>query len=477
MASNITLVITSCDRHSLLKQTIDSFIETTDMQPQETIIVEDSTVPQPDWIKQSRYASHLGKITWIANEARMGQIYSIDRAYAEVKTDYIFHCEDDWLFTDSTGWMRKSKDLLDKYPRIHTVLLRGNTGWHPLGDADEIDKNVRWLIPQPYWRNVWGGITFNPGLRRTADYKKIGSYGRHVAYGTSGLGHEAQLSKMHLDMGYRLAVLPETIVQHTGNDCSRASQPLPAMPKVLIAIPACHKYEYGKWESGDSPHFNQAAAYNGQAYGTGIHISGYNDRIQTVRDTWAKDIEPFKEHVTLKFFYGEPHPRPAASDEVYLPCGDGYEHLPLKTINIARYALEQGYDYVFKCDDDTAVYLDRLIHELMSHKFDYAGYENGRVASGGPGYWLSRRAMKALVANDKPDHWAEDVWTGKVMSYANIPLQMLPGHRPGFSDHWFYPNGFDPARDMTGVVAFHAVQPEVMRDWYAHEHRSKDATQ
>jgi len=48
MASNISLVVTSCARHDLLRQTLDSFITTTDMQPRETIIVEDSDTPMPE---------------------------------------------------------------------------------------------------------------------------------------------------------------------------------------------------------------------------------------------------------------------------------------------------------------------------------------------------------------------------------------------------------------------------------------------
>lgn len=105
----------------------------------------------------------------------------------------------------------------------------------------------------------------------------------------------------------------------------------------------------------------------------------------------------------------------------------------------------------------------------MSHKFDYAGYTQGHIASGGPGYWMSRRAMKALIDNPKPSEWAEDVNTGRVLSRANIYPMMLGSHKPGFSAHYFYPDGFEPGKDMSDVVAFHAVQPEVMLAWYAHK--------
>ena len=80
---------------------------------------------------------------------------------------------------------------------------------------------------------------------------------------------------------------------------------------------------------------------------------------------------------------------------------------------------------------------------------------------------MSKRALK-VVAQDgaNPDHWAEDVWIGKVLNTGRINAIALPGHRPGFSAHWFFPNGFDPNANMSGIVAFHAVQPEVMREWH-----------
>lgn len=440
------------------------------MKPDATIIIEDSQTEMPEWLKLGihDYSSRLGKVQWIQNECRMGQIYSIDRAYSQVKTDYIFHCEDDWLFVER-GFLRESKTLLEQYPKIIMVSLRGDTGWHKLIDWPPYPVK----IAEPYWRGGWGGIAFNPGLRRLSDYKSIGSsYGKYTSYGTHGLGHELELSKMHLQMGYVIADLNRVIVQHIGGSRSRAIEPLPPMPKILIAVPACHKFDYGQWESEQSPTFNIGNAYNGKPYGTDIHISGTNPRIDVVRETWARDIEAFKSHVDLRFFYGSPHPRPALPDEVYIPCEDDYAHLPHKTVAICRWAVDNNYDYVFKCDDDTAVYVDRLIQELMTNRFDYAGFTHSNVCSGGPGYWLSKRAMKHMATKGgNPDHWAEDVWTGKIMGNSDIYPVMLPGHRPGFSQHWFFGDKFDASKLTGEIVAVHAVQPEVMREWYQHERK------
>ena len=200
-------------------------------------------------------------------------------------------------------------------------------------------------------------------------------------------------------------------------------------------------------------------------YGTDIHISGDNNRIAALRDTWLKDVAAFSAHVDYKLFYGVPHNRPAEPDEVFLGCGDDYASLPRKTVEICKYALAHGYDWVFKADDDSYVWVDRLISELMAWRCDYGGFCQGMICSGGPGYWLSKRAMKIVADNADFSHWAEDVTVGKTLSHHRIVHTMLPNHRPGFSAHWFDINNI-PANS----VCIHALQPEAMRELYRREH-------
>jgi hypothetical protein len=268
---------------------------------------------------------------------------------------------------------------------------------------------------------------------------------------------------MMLDAGYLIADLGTPYVRHIGEGVSRAIEPLPPMPRVLIAIPACFRLAYTRWESDDSPHYNQSKAWEGQGYGTGIHLSGDNDRIQAVRDTWAKDLAAFP-NVTLKYFYGLPeggYPRQPLEDEVFLTVPDDYAHLPHKVIEIARYAVAEGYDYLFKGDDDTYVWIDRLIHELLTYKFDYAGWDNCGMASGGVGYWLSNRAARLVAEDNNPDCWNEDGWTGKVMAKNGVPLFFLPSHIPS-NAHWF-----DILDIPSDAVTIHAVKPDDMRTLYA----------
>jgi Glycosyl transferase family 2 len=447
-----TLAITSCNRHDLLERTLRSFVECTSHPPSETIILEDGNADKPAFLDQ--IFPRLGKLKWLKNGERRGQSYSIDRLYSELRDEYIFWCEDDWEFTEG-HFLQPSKKILDENKDISMVALRSDWN-HPL-----VKDPRGFEIAEPYWGGVWGGTCWNPGLRRLSDFKRFGSYGRHVGYGQHGLGHEKEWSKLHLDSGYRTACLPRHC-HHIGGERSKAIEQLEQkLPKILIAIPACHEFKYGRWESLESPHYDPA----NEPYCKDIHISGANPRIDAVRETWWKDVTPFSHHVDAKFFYGS---GANGGDEVNLGIPDDYAHLPHKTQAICRWALQRGYDYVAKFDDDTAVYVERLILELFQNpNLDYGGYLHGECCTGGPGYLLSRRAMQAIVEAGTPDFWAEDVWVSTVLARKNIYGTMLPGHTPGFAAHWYWPNGFDKSKLASDVVTMHAVQPEMMRTWYA----------
>lgn len=102
--------------------------------------------------------------------------------------------------------------------------------------------------------------------------------------------------------------------------------------------------------------------------------------------------------------YPAPPRYATARDEVWFEkVGDDYASLPFKTQEICRYALGLGYDYIFKADVNTYIHVPRLLRTNY-WKHDYIGFYRGNheipggYASGGSGYWLSRRAME-IVAN------------------------------------------------------------------------------
>jgi Galactosyltransferase len=459
-----TLAITSADRFDLLEQSLVSFMENADVPPAAIVIINDGPAEQPEFVKRYRHIP----TTWLQNDQRRGQVYSLDRLYSEVKTEHVFHTEDDFLFTSNVP-VRKSFEILEKYPDISLVALRSEW-YHPIADApDHIPSSIK--IAMPYWRQAWGGYTWNPGARRLSDIKKFGPVSKYGQQ--NGLEHEAMLSKAFLDAGYRIAVLPgQQCCQHIGGGRSKASEKIELKdPKILIAVKAGQTLSYTKWESLNSPSYDASIAYNGVPYCKAekpIHVSGPNPRIAAVRETWMQDAKNIP-NVVAKFFFGQPAPAQPMDDEIYLPVADDYASLAPKTKEICRWAYEHDFTYVCLVDDDTLLYVDRLLAELkLYNTIDYAGYQHGDVCSGGAGYILSRKAMHEVI-NNYHEKWAEDVSVGLTMKQAGIQPVHLEGHRSGKSDHHYFPNGFDASKLDDKLVAAHAVFPDVLRAWYAYK--------
>jgi len=438
-------------------------MDNADVPPSQIVIINDGPADMPEFLKRFRHIP----TTWLANDRRRGQVYCLDRLYGEIKTEQVFHTEDDFLFTSNVP-VRKSFEILDKYPDISLVALRSE--WpHPVADAaDHIPSTIK--IAMPYWRQAWGGYTWNPGARRLKDIKKFGPVAKYGQQ--NGLEHEAMLSKAFLDAGYRIAIISgQQCCQHIGGNRSKASEKIEIKdPKILIAVKAGQKLSYTKWESEKSPSFDPSIAYNGVPYCKSdkpIHVSGPNDRIPAVRETWFKNVANYK-NLTAKFFFGQPTPVVALEDEVYLPVPDDYAHLAPKTKEICRWAYEHDFDFVALVDDDTFVVVDRLVSEIQNGNFDYAGYTNGNVCTGGPGYILSRKAMEAVISNFH-EHWAEDVSVAKTMRFAGIEPVHLQGHRSGRSNHHFFTDDkFDSSLLDNSIVTMHAVFPQCMRDCWKH---------
>lgn len=209
-----TLVLTSCNRHPLLRITLDSFIKYADVKPVHTIIVEDGQVDAPEWLNCDHQRNNLPK-TWIKNNPKIGQVPSIDKAYAEVKTEYLFHCEDDWEFLD-TGFVVRSYDILKEYPGISQVNLRGSKWGHTLID----DPRYPFKIAEPGWGGGYGGLAWNPGLRRLSDYKEVfGTFMEHKTGSERNAWRETFYSQMMLDRHFNIASLDKEYVRHTGRHC------------------------------------------------------------------------------------------------------------------------------------------------------------------------------------------------------------------------------------------------------------------
>jgi hypothetical protein len=430
-----TVVITSAGRHNLLKQTWEMFSNTCGIQPRQIIVVEDGPGERPDWFPRHN-------VQWLTNGVRRGQIYSVDRAYERVQTPYIFHLEDDWGFYE-TGYIEQSLEILEKYDDILQVWLRGIPTYADLQNRFTIytvkphAKHDGLWTAQYHWENWRGGFSFNPGLRRLADWKRIGGYGRHVGYDPKGCGERA-LGCLYDDRGFGSAILPKPFIYHIGDESHVDRKANPDPPRILIAVPTADELDYSRFR----PLQKQKYGKTWEGGVSGLQHDGPNTRRPACEATWVKDAANFP-NLDVKFFTG-----------AELGCGDDFVAMPAKIKALCQWALDHGYERVFRCDDDTFVYVDRLMRQAYEHEVDYGGYDCGGFAIGGSGIWLSRRALE-IIANSTwaENEWRDDAFIGDALKAHGIKMADLPGLSEEYQTH-------------AGRVTVHPVSPERMKELY-----------
>ena len=223
----VTLVITSCNRPELLERTLNSFIKYNTYPIKDTYIIDDSGIHGCNDMVLSPFYELLN-IKSIYNKVNIGQIQTIDKAYSYVKTEYIFHCEEDWEFLQP-GFIEKSLQIFKDNPdeKIYTIWLRPHhcTSGHPILQ-DNLQKGYYKMKPDFSYVDKGDmitqcGFTFNPGLRRTKDCLLFHPYflkcDKSNKNGKEYM-KEYNLNKKYADDGYFAYILddPKGHVNHIG---------------------------------------------------------------------------------------------------------------------------------------------------------------------------------------------------------------------------------------------------------------------
>jgi len=210
LVDGITLVITSCNRPEKLDETLRSFFKYNTYPIDKAIFIEDGGSRQAIDIAKV-HLTHL-PAEFILNNSNIGQLNSIDIAYRKVRTKWIFHLEDDWIFSDG-GFIELSKEVLIKYPNVVYLSLRHCKDQN---GGSLVKFNDSWLTYKPFQKGVLVGFGFNPSLRRTSDYlligRKFGGWNRR----------ETSIGLFYFLLGKKSLVIPsgKYYVSHIGWGCS-----------------------------------------------------------------------------------------------------------------------------------------------------------------------------------------------------------------------------------------------------------------
>lgn len=135
---------------------------------------------------------------------------------------------------------------------------------------------------------------------------------------------------------------------------------------------------------------------------------GNND---AMRNTWLEEAS--KLGIPHKFFHGlGATPK---DDVVLVPCNDNYGGLMQKDKWMYVWALEQGYDYVYRCDHDSYCRPERLLG-CDVEKYDLAGCKGPMNSiEGGPGFFISKKACQIYV-DEIESACKEHIIQGKLVS-------------------------------------------------------------
>lgn len=203
----VTLVITSSNRFDLLCQTLDSFLALNTYPIEKIIINEDSGNIECATKIIQRYG-HIAHVLY--HPVREGLSKAIDNLLKHVETEFVFTCEDDWLFEGNSHFIPNSIAVMKEYPQINQVWVRDkNDHNHPLGPIRRMNNIYLREVLKGY-QGHWGGFPFNPGLRRMSHIAEM------FPNGFAEFGDEAVCSKHVESLGYFAVSLEHSACRHIG---------------------------------------------------------------------------------------------------------------------------------------------------------------------------------------------------------------------------------------------------------------------
>jgi hypothetical protein len=215
MKTPITFTITSCNRIDLLDKTLNSFMSINNYEINEFIMSDDSGNKEISNYLKTKYDD---KFKIISNNPKVGLSKSLDNLFNSAKNEFIFHCEDDWMFDSNPNLISDSLSILTENPGIHQVSVRhSHSNPHkPVGEKQYTTTSVEyWILTQEFKsmpNQIWNGYSWNPGLRRKSDYLKM------FPNGVSEFGDEYECANHTRKFNYKSAILNNTSCYHLGNE-------------------------------------------------------------------------------------------------------------------------------------------------------------------------------------------------------------------------------------------------------------------
>ena len=165
--------------------------------------------------------------------ARMGHHRAVDLMYGAVKTDFIFHFEDDWAF-DRCDFLEECEDVLRSVPMATAVCLRKTAEFVDPALSSKVQETstkagTRYLRLDGI-HDQWYGYTFNPHIAPKATWTSVGGF--------AAFQKERHISRHLRAMGHIVPYLANGACHHIGEDNSvaRAKPTLSQRIKAMFGL-------------------------------------------------------------------------------------------------------------------------------------------------------------------------------------------------------------------------------------------------
>lgn len=211
--SDVTTFVLSCNRLDVLDVTLKSYWDTVDYVTK-MVIVDDSAEPGVFETLVERYGDRCDVICFPRNR---GQWWAMDFMVSYCDSEYIFYLEDDWQLLE-TGYIQKSKAILEKYRDIGTVDISWRTfEWEGIDSYDKtlVDDTFyykkAWRITDYHLQ--WYGWVGSPNLKRRDDLIMLGRIEKWH--------NEWNIDRKFLALGFKAVFLDGEYARHLGDECSK----------------------------------------------------------------------------------------------------------------------------------------------------------------------------------------------------------------------------------------------------------------
>jgi len=228
----VTFSITTCKRFDLFEKTMNSFLNCCqDVLSIDMWICVDDNSSKEDREKMEKLYPFFQ--FYFKNESEKGHAKSMNIIRNMVKTPYLMHFEDDWVFYSKRNYIKECLDVLNNDSSLGQCLINKNfsetemdvdvtggifkqtkTGLryyiHEFASSEE--EKRKWVEKYGTYKNssYWPHFSFRPSILRTEVLKKVGEFNENANH------FEMEYAYRYVSQSYKSAFLESIYCRHTG---------------------------------------------------------------------------------------------------------------------------------------------------------------------------------------------------------------------------------------------------------------------